>query len=64
MHSHDFHEIVKTRDFGNFWPFSWAIAHVFGVQVGFKRPVTPSHEFHEIVKKLVISGISGRFRGL
>ena len=24
----------------------------------------PSHEFHEIVKKLAISGISGRFRGL
>ena len=31
----------KPRDFGHFWPFSWAIAHGFGVRGGFKLSGTP-----------------------
>ena len=62
--SHEFHEIGKTRVFVQFYPVSWAIAHSVGVRGGFKWSGTPSHEFHENRKKLVISGISGRFRRL
>ena len=43
---HDSSGIVKTRDFGYFWPFLWAIAHGFGVRRGFKWPGTPSQDFH------------------
>ena len=38
---HDSNGMVKTRDFGHFWPFSWAIVHGFWVPGGFRCPVTP-----------------------
>ena len=63
-HQSIFTKSYKTRDFGHLWPFPWPIAHRFGVRRGSKRFGTPSHDFHEIIKKLVISGISRRFRGL
>ena len=31
----------KIRDSDHFWPFSWAIAHGFGVRGGLKRSGTP-----------------------
>ena len=58
-HNTSFIKSYKTRDFGHFWPFSWAIAHRFGVRAEFKRSGTPSHEFNEIVKKIAISDIDG-----
>ena len=33
---HDSSGIAKTRDFGHFWPFSWAIVHGFRVPGGFR----------------------------
>ena len=58
--STSFTKPLKTHDFGHFWPFSWAIAHSFWLQGGFNWLDTS----FTIGKKLVISGISGRFRGI
>ena len=33
--------VIKTRRFGHFWPFSWAIAHGCWLQVRFQWLVTP-----------------------
>ena len=38
---HENWDVVKTRRFGHFWPFSWAIAHSFWLQTQFERLVTP-----------------------
>ena len=59
-HHTSFTKPLKTHDFGHFWPFSWAIAHRFWLQGGFNWLDTS----FTIGKKLVISGIFGRFRGL
>ena len=34
-------DVVKTRRFGHFWLFSWAIAHNFWLRRRFQRLVTP-----------------------
>ena len=34
-------DVIKTRRFGHFWPFWWAIAHNFRLQRRFQRLVTP-----------------------
>ena len=38
---HENWDDVKTRRFGHFWLFSWAIAHSFWLQRHFQRLVTP-----------------------
>ena len=47
---HDTSGIIKTRDFGHFWPFSWAIVHGFRVLRGFRCPVAPVHDTSGIVQ--------------
>ena len=37
---HDSRGIVKTRDFGHFWQFSWVIVHGFWIPGGFRCLVT------------------------
>ena len=34
-------DVLKTRQFGHFWPFSWAIEHSFWVRTRFQRLMTP-----------------------
>ena len=39
---HENWDVVKTRRFAHFWPFSWAITHSFWLRRRFQWLVTPS----------------------
>jgi hypothetical protein len=47
---HDSGDIVKTRDFGQFWPFSWSIANFFWSGNDFNGLWPQAHDSGDIVK--------------
>ena len=57
-------DVIKTHRFGHFWPFSWAIAHIFLASEMISTSHDPGYTKIGTSSKLVDLVISGSFREL
>ena len=61
---HENWDVVKTRRFGHFWPFSWTVAHSFLALRTISTASDPGYTKIWTSSKLVDFVISGRFCGV